>query len=104
MAYLIENNLIGILVESHLRSYNIKSGYGESIYSANTLFGYILIHYTKNYRALTEDDFEFLETITNQAGIAFHQVKLYKTIQKQAEREKIYRPVESGSEFLSSIN
>lgn len=91
--FIILNNLQGTPEERHLREYNIKSSYDESIYYANTLFGYILVQYTKYYRELTDNEIKFLKTITTQAGIAFYQAQLYKKIQKQAEREKINRSI-----------
>lgn len=91
--FIKENNLEGTPEETHLREYKIKSGYGEAIFYADTLFGYIIIHYTKKYRELTKDELEFLKIITTQAGIAFYQANLYQKIQKQAEREKINRNI-----------
>lgn len=91
--YVVENNLEGTPEEGYLEEYNVKSGYGEAIYHSDDLLGYIIVIFTKTHKKLTKDEHEFLKIITTQAGITFHQAKLYKKIQKQAEREKINRNI-----------
>lgn len=80
-------------METFLQEYSIKSGYHIPIYYANNLLGYIILNYTKEYKKLSEDDISFLRIIATQAGIAFHQSRLYKKMQEQAEREKISRSI-----------
>lgn len=91
--FISNNKLEGTPAAEHLRKYKIKSGYGEAIYYGDTLFGYIVVQFTQQYKELTPDELSFLKTITAQAGIAFYQASLYKKIQKQAEREKINRSI-----------
>lgn len=91
--FIIENNLQGASEEGHIKEYSIKSGYGEAIYHSDELLGYIIVLFTEFHKELTKDEHEFLKTITAQSGIAFYQARLYKKIQKQAEREKINRSI-----------
>lgn len=91
--YIEKKQLYGTLEEGFLREYSIKSAYNISIYYANNLLGYVILHYTSDYRALSESDLEFLRLVAVQTGIAMHQANLYKITKLQAEREKISRNI-----------
>jgi len=75
-------NLEGSPELDFLRKYGIKSSYNIPIFYANNLLGCIILEYTNDYRALDENDLDFLRTIATQAGIAIHQAQLYSTIEK----------------------
>lgn len=91
--FIIQNNLQGKPVEGFIREYNVKSCYNTSIYYAGKLLGYLILHYTQDYRAMSEEDLSFLKVIANQAGIAIYQANLYKKTQEQAETEKFNRQI-----------
>lgn len=91
--FISKNGLQGQPVEGFIREYNVKSCYNTSIYYAGKLLGYIILHYTSENRALSEDDASFLRVIANQAGIALYQATLYKKTQEQAEAEKFNRQI-----------
>lgn len=91
--FIVANNLQGTPEENFLREYNAKSGYSIPIYYANSLLGYILIRYTKNYNALNENDLDFLRSLATQAGVAIKQANLYKKMQLQVERESLLRKI-----------
>lgn len=86
--YIVKNNLQDTPEEAFLRDCHIKSSYNVPVYYANTLLGFIITFYTKDYRVLDKNELDFLRTIGTQAGIALHQAKLYKITKVQAEREK----------------
>lgn len=86
--YITKNNLQNTPEEEFLRSHRIKSSYNIPVYYANTLLGFIITFYTKDYRILDKNELDFLRTIGTQAGIALHQAKLYKIMKIQTEREK----------------
>lgn len=88
--FLKRNNLLGSLEEGFIREYNIKSSYTAAI-NYTDYFGYIIIHYTKNYRQLDESELDFIRLIAAQAGVALYQAKLYKLTQELAETEKFNR-------------
>lgn len=91
--FIAKNGLQSQPVEAFIREYNVKSCYNTSIYYAGKLLGYIILHYTSDKRALSEDDSSFLRVIANQAGIALYQATLYKKTQEQAETEKFNRQI-----------
>jgi len=91
--FILQNNLQGQPVEGFMREYNVKSCYNTSIYYGDKLLGYIILHYTQSYRAMNEDELDFLRVIANQAGIAIYQANLYKKTQAQAEAEKFNRKI-----------
>ena len=90
--FLRENNLHGTKEEEFLNYFEIKSSYTIPIYYANS-YGYIILHYTKSYKKLSQAEIDFLGLIAVQAGIALHQANLYKITQSQAEREKFNRNI-----------
>ena len=82
--FIVENNLQNTSEERFLRGYGIKSSYSIPIYYANSLFGYIVIDYTNDYRKLDENEIEFLRLISTQAGIALYHSELYVKAQESA--------------------
>lgn len=91
--FIAANGLQGTPEESFLKEYNIKSGYSIPIYYANSLLGYIIVRYTKDYKVLNENDLDFLRSLATQAGLVINQASLYKKMQLQAERESLLRRI-----------
>lgn len=91
--FIAANNLQGTPDEEILHKFNIKSGYHIPILYGKRLLGYIILNYTSRYKLLDEGDLEFLKIIATQAGIAFHQAKLYNLTKFQADRERLYRTI-----------
>lgn len=91
--YIQKQNLQGSPEETFLKEYEIKSSYKIPIFHANTFLGFIIIEYTKSYKALDESDLAFLNIIATQAGIAIHQAELFEITQKQAATEKFNRKI-----------
>lgn len=89
--FIVEHNLQDNGEEDFFHKFNIKSGYHIPILYGKRLLGYIGLNYTKGYKLLDESDLEFLKIIATQAGIAFHQAKLYNLTKIQADRERLYR-------------
>lgn len=71
--YIEKNSLRGTEREYLLREYGIKSRCHIPINYAGKLLGYIILEYTKDYRALDEEDLAFLNTMATQIGITIHQ-------------------------------
>lgn len=91
--YIQKQNLQGSPEENFLKEYEIKSSYKIPIFHANTFLGFIIIEYTKSYKALDESDLAFLNIIATQAGIAIHQAELFEITQRQAATEKFNRRI-----------
>lgn len=89
--FLKENNLENHQLAQLFAEYNIKSACHLPIYYANNLLGVLVLNYTKDYRKISDEEMEFLQTVTTQAGIALHQAQLYKQSKMQTEREKIIK-------------
>lgn len=90
---IIDKNLQGTPEEGFLKEYNIKSAYNISMYYANSLLGFIILQYTKDYRSFTESELEFIRLVATQAGTAIYQANLYKITQIQADRERISKNI-----------
>ncbi len=87
-----------------LEKYNIKSFYTFPLYYNKQLLGSLSVHYVKNEHFLTEDEINFLITITHRIAMAIHKGRLYQKIKLQAEREKIISEIVSTSLSTLDIN
>lgn len=96
------NNLKGTLEESFLREKNVKSIYSIPINYANSLLGYLLITYKRDYKILGENDLGFLRVLATQVGTAINQANLFKKMQLQAQRERLIANIFSKS--LSTLD
>ncbi|OGI02323.1 MAG: hypothetical protein A2Y25_10315 [Candidatus Melainabacteria bacterium GWF2_37_15] len=89
--FLTENNMQHTLFEKHLREYEVKSAFSMPLFYADKLLGYLVIHYTERVEAFSKDEIDFVKSLADQTAIAFHQSKLYETVKKSVEREKLLR-------------
>lgn len=55
-----------------------KSDYGLLVQYKDEIIGILVLHYIKEVRILTSEEFEFLKILRDQVGIALHQADLYK--------------------------
>lgn len=76
-----------------IEKYKINSAFTFPLYYHDELLGVFSIHYVSEKRLISNDEINFLNSITSQLATAIHQAKLYKKIQMQAEREKISRNI-----------
>lgn len=74
--YIAKNSLQGTPQASLLKEQNIKSCCSVPIYYSNQLLGYVILHYTNEYREFSKEDLTFLETMAKQIGIVIHQAGL----------------------------
>lgn len=91
--FIKDNNLQETTAERYVEKYDIKSGVGIPIYYLDQVFGRIMLHHTKNTVKFSEDEINFIKTISGQAGMALYQAKLYENINAQAERENLLRKI-----------
>lgn len=83
--FLKENNLEGSSTEQYFQKYNVKSNYSLPIFKSDELLGSLIIHYTKDYEALSQENIDFLKIIAVQAGEAMYHASLYEKAQKSAQ-------------------
>jgi signal transduction histidine kinase len=82
-----------ILQDSKVFFEGVKSIAVIKINFEGKYLGHIGIHFIKNKKEFSREDFEFLNTIASQAGIAFHQAKLYEELKRNNIREKFLSKV-----------
>jgi signal transduction histidine kinase len=63
------------------------------IYIDHDLIGVFVVQYVRKKVHIDEDFIGLLKTISTQAGIALHQAKLYNTVAKIAEQERLLKEV-----------
>lgn len=85
---LVEYKAIKTLHESYA-----KSDYGLLVSCRDHLVGILIIHFIREKKILTQNEFDFLAAITKQAGTALCQAELYSTVKQQAQREALLRRV-----------
>ncbi|MFA6990325.1 MAG: GAF domain-containing protein, partial [Candidatus Gastranaerophilaceae bacterium] len=90
--FLEENNLKGSTTEKFLRSFNIQALAAICMIYKDQFLGNLVIQYTKN-KNFTNEDLEFMRVLASQAGVAIYQTKLYESIKKTAEKERILREI-----------
>ena len=78
---------------SLFRNANVQSSYNIPVLYLNENMGYFCVEFTQKEYRIPKEEFEFLKDLINQVGIAIHQAKLYETIKKQAENERILREI-----------
>ncbi|HSA06326.1 MAG TPA: GAF domain-containing sensor histidine kinase [Candidatus Gastranaerophilales bacterium] len=74
-----------------LKEQEIKTDIAMPILCYGNLYGTFVIHYTKEKRFFTEEDLNFVRTITAQAGIALYQAELYEKEKLNTEKERILK-------------
>lgn len=71
----------------------IKSNYTVRITYHGELLGILYLNYLKQKRDLLKEDPDLLKILSDQAGIALYQARLYAQTKKQAERESFLRKI-----------
>lgn len=87
--FIKENNLEGSSVEQYFQKYNTKSNYSIPIINSGELLGSLIVQYTKDYKVLSQEDINFIETLASQAGVAIYQSKLYEKEEEMVVKEKV---------------
>ncbi|MEI7475136.1 MAG: GAF domain-containing protein [bacterium] len=85
-----ENHIVSKTLIENLQ---VKSNYSFPILDEGKLTGVFIVHYVKEKVVLSSDELELLLTITNQAGIALTQAKLYSITQKQVEKNQAVKRI-----------
>lgn len=88
-----QNNINNTELEQWIKRGNIKSAIGMPMVYGGKIFGVLAVHYNKAEYPMDDEYIDFFKVISEQAGIAIYQAKLYEKIQLQAEREKISRNI-----------
>lgn len=79
-------------IETLLKN-GVKSDYGLSIRYRDEIMGVFIMHFVDKKRILTHDEFDFLNALRDQAGVALYQAELYSKKQHQVEREVLLRNI-----------
>ncbi len=99
-------NICDTLGEQFFDKYKVKSCIAIPVKYANLLLGVLAMNYTKQYKAITEEDVNLVRAAASQAGIALYQARLYENQKKSAKKEKLLREVISdirGSQSLDEV-
>lgn len=88
-----ENNLEGTSTEQYFKKYNVKANYSIPILKSGELLGSLIIHYTQDCEALSQENIDFLKIVAVQAGEAMYHASLYKKVQLLSENEKTLRKI-----------
>lgn len=91
--FIKENNLEETSIEEYFKKYNVKASYSIPIFNSDEMLGVLIVQYTKDYKALNQEDIDFIRIVAVQAGEAIYQAALYQKVQFQAERERINRTI-----------
>jgi len=102
--YLKEHNLENSDLEKLFREWKIQSSYNILIMYGKEIMGFFCIDYIKEKHEISTEELEFLRTLTNQAGIALHQAKLYETSKRQANKEALLRKITQTIRSTLDIN
>lgn len=72
---------------------DVKSDYGLLVKYKSQIMGIIIMHFTEDTRILTPDEFNFLQVLIDQVGIALYQAELYHEAQQEAKKEEFLRTI-----------
>lgn len=97
--FIKENDLEGTSTEQYFQKHNTKANYSIPIIKSGELLGSLIIHYTKDYKVLSQEDIDFLKIVAIQAGEAMYNARLYQKLQFQTEKEKALRKI-----MMDSVN
>lgn len=86
------------LEKKAIEKQNVKSAIGFPLYYSGELLGILAVHYVVKQEKIGEDEINLISLIANQVAMALRQSKLYNTVQKIAENERILRQI-----MLSSV-
>ncbi len=95
--YLDENDFRNTGVETFYRDFGFISSAAINMYYEDTFIGDLVVTF-ENKKKFTDEEIKFLKAIADQAGVAFHQAKLFDEKQRMAENEKFLRQI-----MLSSV-
>lgn len=90
--YIEENQLSGTGVDEFYREYGFASSAAINVYYENTFLGNLVITFEKQ-RDISDEEISFLNVISDQIGVAFHQAELYLRTRQQAESESLLRRI-----------
>lgn len=89
-------SLLGYRAIKTLKENETKSDYGLLVKCRDEIVGILILHFIKEKRVLSHDEFYFLKTIREHAGIALCQAELYEITKQQTERERVLRNVNNN--------
>lgn len=92
---LSRKSLLGYKAVKTLKESEAKSDYGLLVRCEEEIVGILILHFIKEKKVLSHDEFDFLKVIREHAGTALCQSKLYEITKQQAERESVLRDVSS---------
>lgn len=86
---LSRKSLLGYKALETLNESDAKSDYGLLVKCKDEIAGILILHFIKEKKVLSHDEFDFLKTIREHAGTALCQSELYEITKQQAQRERI---------------
>lgn len=91
--FIRDNRLQNSGVEEYFKLYNVKADIAIPIVHLEELYGVLIVHYKEKKAKLNQDEIEFVDTVSKQAGVALHQNWLYRKLKHTAERETLLRNI-----------
>lgn len=73
--------------------YKINSSLAFPLYYSKSFIGDLVLHYVDKKHFINEDEINLINIFAEQIAVALHQASMYKTMQLQAEREKLNRNI-----------
>ncbi len=80
---------IGEGLKDYVEKYDVESAFQLGLYYGDQYLGVLVGHSKKILTDYTNEEREFLKTLSIQTGIALYQAKLYERQKKSAERESL---------------
>ncbi len=102
--FLEEENLIGTETEELFKYIGFKSSCIIYIFYGNQLIGDLAVHYTTRFVEFSQEDLDFLQALSVQAGAAIYQSGLYEKVKQTAKRETLLREIIESTSTTFDIN
>lgn len=90
---LSRKSLLGYKAVKTIQNAGTKSDYGMLVKCREQIVGILIIHFIKEKRVLTHDEFNFLKIIREHAGTALCQSELYEIAKQQVKKEKLLKNI-----------
>lgn len=80
-------------IKRYFENFSVKSCFQASIFYADQFLGLLVGHNIAEREKYSLEDRAFIKSLAKQTGIAVYQARLYETVRKTAERERLLRGI-----------
>lgn len=102
--FIEENPDLSPFLFKHYKDNNVKAICAIPIAYLDKGIGTLIINFDHKIDALSQDDINFFNVVTDQAGIAISNARVYKQLKQQVERENILRNIITTIRSTLDIN